>query len=383
MEPSLLPQPSAGPGYFLEVRNIGKRFGAFTALDKVSMGVLPGEFVSILGPSGCGKTTLLRVIAGLEAQNEGTVWIDGRNVSGEPVAKRHMGIVFQSYALFPNINVTNNVQYGLRRLTADARRKRAMDMLDLVGLADQADKFPAQLSGGQQQRVALARALAPNPSLLLLDEPLSALDAGVRQRLRGEIRGIQKKLGVTTVMVTHDQEEALTMADRIVVMNEGQLVQFSPPEKVYTAPADVFVAGFIGAMNFLPQCLRHGSSRASFLNYDLELGIPLPEFPESLTLAIRPEHIRVEQPPGPSNNRVRTKIRNIEFRGSVSRVMVHIQTADGQPSPHFLEIELQPKAVDRLRLQNIDQLDVHLPPRHLLAFPQPETAARNQKTGPA
>ncbi len=383
MESSLLPRQEASPDYFLEVRSIGKRFGAFTALDKVFMGVLPGEFVSVLGPSGCGKTTLLRVIAGLEPQNEGTVWIDGRNVSGEPVANRNMGIVFQSYALFPNINVIQNVQYGLRRLAFAARRKRSMDMLDLVGLTDQADKFPAQLSGGQQQRVALARALAPNPSLLLLDEPLSALDARVRQRLRGEIRGIQKKLGVTTVMVTHDQEEALTMADRIVVMNEGRLVQFSPPEKVYAAPADAFVAGFIGAMNFLPQCLRHGPCQASFLNYELELGTPLPEFPENLTLAIRPEHIRVNQPSGHLNNRVRTKIRNIEFRGSVSRVMLHIQTPDGLPSPHYLEMELQPKAVDHLRLQEIDHLEVHLPPRHLLAFPQPAGAVIHQKAGMA
>ena len=380
---SLLPGQQAGSDYFLEVRDVGKRFGAFTALNKVSMGVRPGEFVSVLGPSGCGKTTLLRVIAGLEPQNEGTVWINGRNVSGEPVANRNMGIVFQSYALFPNINVTNNVQYGLRRLTPAARRKRSMDMLDLVGLADQADKFPAQLSGGQQQRVALARALAPNPSLLLLDEPLSALDARVRQRLRGEIRGIQKKLGVTTVMVTHDQEEALTMADRIVVMNEGRLVQFSPPEKVYAAPADAFVAGFIGAMNFLPQCLRHGPRQASFLNYHLELGALLPEFREDFVLAIRPEHIRVDQSPEHPNNRVRTKVRNIEFRGSVSRVLLHIQTPDGQPSPHYLEMELQPKSVDQLRLQDMGLLEVHLPPRHLLAFPRPEAAVSNQRTGMA
>jgi len=381
MELSLLPHQQAVPDYFLEVRDIGKRFGAFKALDKVSMGIFPGEFVSVLGPSGCGKTTLLRVIAGLEPQNEGTVWINGRNVSCEPVSGRNMGIVFQSYALFPNINVTNNVQYGLRQMKTSARRKRAMEMLDLVGLADQADKFPAQLSGGQQQRVALARALAPNPSLLLLDEPLSALDARVRQRLRSEIRGIQKKLGVTTVMVTHDQEEALTMADRIVVMNEGRLVQFSPPEKVYATPADTFVAGFIGAMNFLPQCLRHGPCQASFLNYDLEIGTPLSDSPHSLTLAIRPEHICVGQPSEYAGNSVRTKIRNIEFRGSVSRVMLHIQTPDGQPSAHYLEMELQPKAVDRLQLNDMGQLEVHLPARHLLAFPHPEAFIRNKNIG--
>jgi len=195
---------------FLEVRDVTKTFGQFVALSDVNVSVRQGEFVSILGPSGCGKTTLLRVIAGLEEQNKGSIWIDGRDVSRDPVAKRNLGIVFQSYALFPNITVIGNVMYGLRRRNGSSmqRKQRAQEMLELVGLTDQMLKYPAQLSGGQQQRVALARALAPRPSLLLLDEPLSALDARVRVRLRIEIRHIQKTLGITTVMVTHDQEEA-------------------------------------------------------------------------------------------------------------------------------------------------------------------------------
>lgn len=366
------------PTCFLEVRDLSKRFGAFTALDCVSMGVSAGEFVSVLGPSGCGKTTLLRVIAGLEPQNEGTVWIDGQDVSREPVAQRNMGIVFQSYALFPNINVLKNVEYGLRRHSTAQRRQRALEMLELVGLTDQIAKYPAQLSGGQQQRVALARALAPNPALLLLDEPLSALDARVRQRLRGEIRRIQQHLGVTTVMVTHDQEEALTMADRIVVMDQGRLMQFSEPKRVYARPANTFVAGFIGAMNFLPQCRWDAEGQARFLNYALDINGSdqmLCATAAPITLAIRPEHVRVGLHAEHLNNRIGARVRQIEFRGSVSRVHLQILDADGSLSPHLLEMELQPKAVDQLRLADQEALEVHLPPRHLLAFPQTESHA--------
>ncbi len=359
------------PDYFLEVKNVSKYYGSFAALENVSLGVLPGEFVSILGPSGCGKTTLLRVIAGLEPQNSGTVWIGGRDVSREPVAGRELGIVFQSYALFPNINIAGNVQYGLRQLNAPARQARAMEMLELVGLVDQAAKYPAQLSGGQQQRVALARALAPNPSLLLLDEPLSALDARVRVRLRGEIRGIQEKLGVTTIMVTHDQEEALTMADRIVVMDKGRLMQYSDPRDLYSAPANAFVAGFIGAMNFLPQCRRNGLHSVRFLEYTLETKAEhvLPETESGgFVLAIRPEHIRAADPEDSQKNRIRTKVRHVEFRGSVSRAQLQVLHPEGTPSSFYLEMDLQPKSVDQLNLSATVELDVHLPARHLLTF---------------
>lgn len=356
--------------FFLEVRHLTKKFGAFTALDNVNIGVQPGEFVSILGPSGCGKTTLLRVIAGLEQQNSGSVWIQGRDVSCEPVANRHLGIVFQSYALFPNINIINNVQYGLRQMTTPARRDRAREMLELVGLSDQAEKYPAQLSGGQQQRVALARALAPNPSLLLLDEPLSALDARVRARLRGEIRSIQKKLGVTTIMVTHDQEEALTMADRIVVMDQGQLMQFADPQQLYGAPANTFVAGFIGTMNFLPDCRHQSTSTVQFLDYSLETRPPEGRCtPEQITtLAIRPEHVRIADEQDRSSNILRARVEQIEFRGSVSRVMVRVLHLAGHPSAHQIEIDLQPKAVDQLNLDARHDLDIYLPSKHLLAF---------------
>jgi iron(III) transport system ATP-binding protein len=361
-------------GHFLEVRGLSKQFGAFTALDNVSMGVRQGEFVSVLGPSGCGKTTLLRVIAGLEPQNSGSVWIGGRDVSREPVASRGLGIVFQSYALFPNISVAGNVQYGLRGRGAALRLSRAMEMLDLVGLADQAAKYPAQLSGGQQQRVALARALAPNPSLLLLDEPLSALDARVRVRLRGEIRRIQSKLGVTTIMVTHDQEEALTMADRVVVMDRGRLMQYCAPQHLYASPVNPFVAGFVGAMNFLPQCRREGPHRVRFLDYPLEVAgckDPLHGTGESFMLAIRPEHVRpAADGPDQGENRIRAAVRHVEFRGAVSRVQLRILHPEGAPSALTLEMDLQPKAADHLNPGREGELDIHLPARHLLAYAQ-------------
>ena len=212
-----------------------------------------GEFVCFLGPSGCGKTTLLRAIAGLDPQNEGKIEIGGRDVSNLPPAARDFGIVFQSYALFPNLTVAANVGYGLvnRRAGRAAIDARVAELLTLVGLTEQGTKYPVQLSGGQQQRVALARALATSPGLLLLDEPLSALDARVRLRLRDEIKALQRRLGVTTIMVTHDQEEALAMADRIVVMNQGVIEQVGTPSEIYRKPTTAFVADFVGTMTFL------------------------------------------------------------------------------------------------------------------------------------
>lgn len=237
----------------LEVRRIAKKFDAFTALDQVDLAVERGEFVVLLGPSGCGKTTLLRTIAGLERQTSGQIFHAGKDISDAPPSARDYGIVFQSYALFPNLTVGENVAYGLnhRRNGREAFRQRVDEMLQLVGLPGSENKFPSQLSGGQQQRIALARALANRPDLLLLDEPLSALDALERNRLRSEIRQLQQRLGVTTIMVTHDQEEALSMADRIVVMKAGQVQQVGTPTEVYQFPANEFVADFIGRGNLL------------------------------------------------------------------------------------------------------------------------------------
>jgi iron(III) transport system ATP-binding protein len=280
---------------FLELQSITKRFGRQTVLDGISADVERGELVTIVGPSGCGKTTLLRIIAGLERAEAGRVLIDGVDATDLAPAKRNYGIVFQSYALFPNMTVLGNVMFGLRQrrwLAEDERQAQALTALRMVGLYEHRDKYPRQLSGGMQQRTALARAIAPSPAFLLLDEPLSALDAKVRAKLRGEIRSIQRTLGVTTVMVTHDQEEAMTMADRIIVMNDAVVEQVGSPRQVYDSPASPFVANFIGSMNFLAE----GAD----------------------VVCIRPEKVEVVGRGGGFDCIV--KVRSLEFRGAMTRV---------------------------------------------------------------
>jgi len=359
--------------FFLEARGITKTLGEFVALNNVSLGVKKGEFVSILGPSGCGKTTLLRVIAGLEEPNAGSVWLNARDVSREPVAKRRFGIVFQSSALFPNIRVLNNVMYGIRRggLTASQRRSRGMQMLSLVGLSDQAFKYPAQLSGGQKQRVALARALAPEPSLLLLDEPLSALDARVRVHLRMEIRRIQETLGITTIMVTHDQEEALTMADRVVVIKDGCLMQFASPHELYRLPSNAFVAGFIGSMNFITNCRGKDPNSIYFGNYTLAVapGRAAQHQGRAVTLAVRPEDIRViRNGEGHDQNVVQVKVHAISFRGSLYRLYLQVQHPAGGASEQNLKMDLQVEAVEEMALREAVELPIHLPPEKIMLF---------------
>ena len=238
---------------YLRVNLLSKSFGNFVAIKDVTFNIYEGELVCILGPSGCGKTTLIRAIAGLDVQNSGTIVQSNRDVSSLPPDQRDYGIVFQTYALFPNLTVKKNISYGLetRNTSAQKIEGRVSELLKLTDLNKHANKYPAQLSGGEQQRVALARALAPSPGLLLLDEPLSALDAKVRIHLRKQIKDLQRKLGVTTIMVTHDQEEALTMADRIVIMNQGVVEQIGHPIDIYQKPRSPFVANFIGTTNFM------------------------------------------------------------------------------------------------------------------------------------
>jgi putative spermidine/putrescine transport system ATP-binding protein len=248
--------PVAPPrtGTTVEYRGVSRVFGAMSALAGLNLLIEPGELLALLGPSGCGKTTALRLLAGFDQPTSGSVLVDGQDISRMPANKRDMGMVFQSYSLFPTMSATDNVAFGLRMRgkAASDRRRRAVELLDLVGLAEHVKKYPHQMSGGQQQRVALARALAIEPRVLLLDEPLSALDAKVREQLRDEIRRIQLELGVTTVFVTHDQEEALSMADRVGVMRAGQLEQCAAPATLYDRPATPFVAEFVGTMNRLP-----------------------------------------------------------------------------------------------------------------------------------
>jgi len=252
--------PSPNYGATVELIDVVKDYAGHRALTGVSLSVRPGEFVALLGPSGCGKTTALRALSGLEQVNGGSILIDGVDVVDVPVNKRDIGMVFQSYSLFPHLTAIENVEFGLRMRkipTAD-RRTRATEALDLVGLHHLAGRYAHQLSGGQQQRIALARALVTRPRVLLLDEPLSALDAKVRVQLRDEIRRIQTDMGITTLFVTHDQEEALAVADRVAVMREGNIEQIGTPEELYTAPASAFVAGFVGLSNRMPATLSDG-----------------------------------------------------------------------------------------------------------------------------
>jgi len=319
---------------FLDLRHVRKDFGTFTALQDINLDIRKGEFVCFLGPSGCGKTTLLRIIAGLEVQTAGQLTQDGRDISLLPPALRDYGIVFQSYALFPNLNVSDNVAYGLvNRKTPRAQiKQRVTELLKLVGLPGSEGKFPGQLSGGQQQRIALARALATAPSLLLLDEPLSALDALERIRLRHEIRALQQKLGVTTIMVTHDQEEALSVADRIVVMNHGVIEQIGTPLDIYREPASAFVADFVGKINILPARisqgeLRFGSMRLAGEGADRDVRVYL-----------RPEDV-LARPIAPGDAHVfDARIDKIEFLGSYCHVHVASPALDGNRLMVYLSL---------------------------------------------
>jgi putative spermidine/putrescine transport system ATP-binding protein len=305
-------------GTSVSLRGLTRVFGATRALDQMSLEIAPGELVALLGPSGCGKTTALRIVAGFEFADAGEVLVDGRNVSGVPASRRDMGMVFQSYSLFPNMNALDNVAFGLRmrKVGGGVRRKRAGELLDMVGLAAQAGQFPHQLSGGQQQRVALARALAIEPRVLLLDEPLSALDAKVRQQLREQIRTLQQQLGTTTLFVTHDQEEALSMADRVGVMRAGKLEQVAEPAELYTRPATAFVAEFVGTMNRLPGELGGGGTVVTVLGTTVPVqdGGPASGPVDAL---VRPENLTVAVAEG-GNGIVTART----FLGSVTRVAV-------------------------------------------------------------
>ena len=313
---------------YLEVANLTKMFGAFVALDSISLEVYEGEFVCFLGPSGCGKTTLLRAIAGLDIQTRGTVVQAGRDISALPPAERDFGIVFQSYALFPNLTVAKNIAYGLenRKAKKSEVQARVDELLALVGLPDQGAKHPAQLSGGQQQRVALARAIATSPGLLLLDEPLSALDAKVRSYLRHEVKDLQRKLGVTTIMVTHDQEEALTMADRIVVMNHGVIEQIGTPLQIYREPATAFVADFIGTMNFLPARVS-GGDKVRLGDLELTCNLDGLSGEKAVTLALRPEDVVLQGVQAADENAFEASIAEAEFLGAFIRAELALPAA--------------------------------------------------------
>lgn len=324
---------AAGPSAYLQIRNVTKRFDSFTALRDVSLDIAEGEFVCFLGPSGCGKTTLLRAIAGLDIQTLGTIHQAGRDISALPPEERDFGIVFQSYALFPNLTVRRNIAFGLenRKMDRAAIDARVDELLQLIGLPDKADSYPSRISGGQQQRIALARALAPKPGLILLDEPLSALDAKVRIHLRHELKQLQSQLGVTMIMVTHDQDEALSLADRIVVMNMGVVEQVGTPEDIYDRPATRFVADFIGAMNFFEgSMLRPDRVRIG----KLELMTPVNGHAAArdVTVAIRPEDVVIASGgEAAGDNLIDVNVTSLEFLGSFARANLHHDAFSAAP----------------------------------------------------
>jgi iron(III) transport system ATP-binding protein len=352
---------------YLQINDLWKSFGDFLALKDINLTISKGEFVCFLGPSGCGKTTLLRCVAGLDPQTRGQIHQGGQDISELPTSRRDYGIVFQSYALFPNLTVARNIAFGLEntgRPKAEIKA-RVAELLDLVGLPEQADKYPAQLSGGQQQRIALARAIAINPGLLLLDEPLSALDAKVRVHLRHEIKELQRKLGVTTIMVTHDQEEALSMADRIVVMNHGTVEQVGTPAEIYRHPATLFVADFIGETNKVATTYQGGHVR--FGSVSLATDVQGMAEGAAVTLAVRPEdvvpHLSTEAGEGAANL-LPARLVDMEFLGSYWRC--HLQSAPlgGQG----LIANFSINAVRRLDLKPGLDMAVELPAERVLVF---------------
>jgi putative spermidine/putrescine transport system ATP-binding protein len=333
---------TARAGVEVRLEDLSRRYAGVTALNGLNLTIAPGELVALLGPSGCGKTTALRLVAGLEEADGGRVVFGGKDVTGLPANKRDVGMVFQAYSLFPHMTALQNVAFGLqlRHKSADERRRRAGEVLELVGLSAHSHKYASQMSGGQQQRVALARALAIQPTVLLLDEPLSALDAKVRSRLRDEIRRVQLEVGITTLFVTHDQEEALAIADRVGVMQSGHLEQLGPPTEIYSRPATPFVAEFVGLTNRLPGNVNNGfvevrGARLPLVNTATSNG--------PATALIRPEAISLASDGDVQSGPLAGTVIAVSFLGAISRVTIDLgdltvmaqmptSTASGNPA---------------------------------------------------
>ena len=321
---------------YLEIKNVDKFYGKFHALKNINLNIEKGEFISFLGPSGCGKTTLLRTISGLEELNSGHIFLKGKDISNLHPSKRNFSIVFQSYALFPNMTVWENIAYGLenKKVPKDIIKNKVLEVLEMVGLAGISGKYPNEMSGGQQQRVALARAIALEPDVLLLDEPLSALDAKVREKLRNAIKMLQKKLNLTTIMVTHDQEEALSVSDKIMVMESGKIMQVGTPREIYEKPQSLFVADFIGKINFL----NDGSS-------------------------IRPEHIKIvsEVDTESENKTIMREIESWEYLGPSYRLFF-------KNNKEVLKVEVPCSMIDEKNLYVGSKFLLELDRNHYINF---------------
>ncbi|MDU9051441.1 MAG: ATP-binding cassette domain-containing protein [Clostridioides difficile] len=323
---------------FLQVKNVGKSYGQVKVLKDISIDIEKGEFICLLGPSGCGKSTLLRIIAGLEDKHDGKIIINDKDMTNSPPESRNFGIVFQSYALFPNMNVYKNIAFGLenKNISKSDIDKKVRDILEVVELSGYDKKYPSQLSGGQQQRIAIARALALEPKFLLLDEPMSALDAKVRHKLRMDIKRLQKELNITTIMVTHDQEEAITMADKIAILNGGDIMQIGTPEEIYQNPQNLFTAQFIGDTN----CFDNGDS----------------------ILTVRPEYVQIEKS---TKENYQGIISNIEFRGNLLRVEIKDKLNE-----NFIISDVSIKEWVNLNLVEGDLVKISIDEKYYLKYPK-------------
>ena len=351
---------------FLTLTGVQKTFpGGTVAVEDFNLDAVRGEFVSFLGPSGCGKTTTLRMIAGFEKPTAGTIVVDGTDITYRNPNQRNVGMVFQSYALFPNMSVADNIGFGLkvRKRPKAEITKRVGELLELIHLEGRADRFPWQMSGGQQQRVALARALAIEPQVLLLDEPLSALDAKIRIVLRKEIRAIQRQLGITTVYVTHDQEEALSLSDRVVVMSDGRIEQIGTPSEIYNFPSTAFVASFVGTLNLVvARVIDPGAGRLAVDGQDVRTSKAVTDVgPNGLvTLALRPEGIKLGDGET-GENRLHGTVEDINFLGSIVRIRVKVGEGDDRATPTLIALDAFNEP--HLRLPDVGQsVTISFPP---------------------
>ena len=350
---------------FLELSGVQKQFGDTVAVQDFNLAAERGEFVSFLGPSGCGKTTTLRMIAGFERPTAGAISIDGDDITDRPPNQRNVGMVFQSYALFPNMSVADNIGFGLkvRKRPKAEIAKRVGELLELIHLPEKGGRYPYQLSGGQQQRVALARALAIEPQVLLLDEPLSALDAKIRIVLRKEIRAIQRQLGITTVYVTHDQEEALSLSDRVVVMSDGRIEQIGTPSEIYNFPNTAFVASFVGTLNLVTAGVVDApAGRLSIDGQQVKTSKAITDAgPDGrVTLAVRPEGIELGEGEAGANQ-LKGTVEDINFLGSIVRIRVKVGDGDDGATPTVVALDAFNEP--HLRLPDVDQaVTISFPP---------------------
>jgi spermidine/putrescine transport system ATP-binding protein len=370
-------------GGHVQLEELGKRFNEVVAVDGIDLDIASGEFFSLLGPSGCGKTTTLRMIGGFERPDDGRILLDGRDMAQTPPHKRPVNTVFQNYALFPHLSVAENVGFGLRLQHAgkDEARGRVSEALKLVRLEGFEERRPTQLSGGQQQRVALARALVLNPSVLLLDEPLGSLDAKLRKALQIELKSIQEEVGITFIYVTHDQEEALTMSDRIAVMSNGKVVQVGPPKEVYEAPATAYVADFLGVSNLMDARAEgspDGRCRVRLGEFDLVAAAGDTEADGEVKVVIRPERIEVEEGGAGGDNRVPGMVERTVYLGPTMQVIVQL------PEGRIVQAMIPNRGEEHGFAQGTS-VTLHLPPEdvRVLAVDGAEVAYQDEGTQPA